>query len=746
MPSRLSLLAAAVTVTLSSPWMMAADHQWAFTPADDTFSDQALVDLRSLNEAVAGASGFIRRSPDGNDFVRGDGQPIRFWALNSYAFNAHPKFPTPDLDRHARFIAKRGVNMVRFHGNVTNKGDAIDTINSDEREKLWRTVASMKKAGIYVTFSPYWANSSHVKPGAHGVLASEQGNAHGLLFFDERLQDAYKSWWKQLLTEPNPHTGIALKDDPALAILQLQNEDSLLFWTAQGIKGAAGKVLRQRFARFAATKHGSIEQALAAWDGTRHDDDSGDELGLAIIWELTGAGNITRNGSTGAKARAADQSEFLARTMHDFNAMMARYLRDELGAQQIVNAGNWKTADNVRLNDLERWSYTANEVVATNRYYTGIHNGKHRGWAIVPGDEFTDPSVLRQPREFPLTLRLVSGHPMLITESAWVPPLAKQSEGPFLIGAYSALTGFDGYYWFATGEEAWRQPGSANGYLNPSEGKWVVATPMQLGQFPANAFALRTNLVAPGKTVVHEARSLDSLWRRDIPAIPEDAGFDPNRDAGDGAATTTVRTEVDQLAYLAGPVSVSYGAAKDAVTVAKELPNLISADAVRSITGELIWNHAKGVVTLDAPGIQGVCGFLKDAGTHKLSTVTIASDNTYATIVAVALDGKPLKTSRKVLIQVGTEARPTGWATEPTRIALDKGARHVDGERIVSVGKAPWQIINTAATVTVSNAGLKHAIVCDANFMEVARLPLERVGTQRRVTLPPDTLYVVLSD
>lgn len=744
MPNRLPLFATVIAAAVFDSGLAAED--WAFAPEPDTFSEQALVDLRSLNETVAGETGFITRSKSGDDFVRGDGKPIRFWAINSGAYNKHPRFAAPDLDRHARFLAKRGVNMMRFHGNVTTKGDDIDAINTQERDGLWRTIASMKKAGIYVTFSPYWANSSQVKPGAHGVLASEQGNPHGLLFFDERLQAAYKSWWKQILTEPNPHTGIALKDDPALAIIQLQNEDSLLFWTAQGIKGAAGKVLRQRFASFAATKHGSIEQALAAWGGTRHDEDGADELGLYIVWELTGGGNVTRSGSAGAKARAADQSEFLARMMYDFNAMMARYLRDELGAKQIVNAGNWKTADNVRLNDLERWSYTANEVVATNRYYTGIHKGEHNGWAIVPGDEFTDPSVIRQPREFPLTLRLVSGHPMLITESAWVPPLAKQSEGPFLIGAYSALTGFDGYYWFATGEEMWRQPGSANGYLNPSAGKWVVATPMQLGQFPANAFAYRTNLIKQGKTVVHEERSLESLWRRDVPAIPEDAGFDPNRDAGDAAANNQVRTEVDQLAYLAGPVSVTYGTAKDAVTVANELPSLMTPESVRSITGELTWNHVKGVVSVNAPAIQGASGFLAAAGSQQLADVTIASSNDYATVVAVALDGKPLKTSRKVLIQVGTEARPTGWKTEPARIALDNGARHVDGERIVSVGTAPWRIQATATTLTIANAALTTAIVCDANFQETSRLPLERAGAKRSLTLPADTLYIVLTD
>lgn len=717
---------------------------WNFNPPKDAFSDQALLDLRSLNEAVAGETGFIRLSKDGNDFVRGDGKPIRFWAMNSGAHSKHPKFPAPDLDRHARFMAKRGINMTRFHGNVTPRNGNIDEVNRGELDGLWRTVAAMKKAGIYTTFSPYWANSSQIKAGQNGILANEAGNS-GLLFFDQRLQQAYKAWWKTILTEPNPYTGIPLKDDPALALLQLQNEDSLLFWTSQGIKGPAGTELRKRFARFAAEKHGSVEKAIAAWGGAKLGGDTADELELHIVWQLTKDGNVTKSGSEGEKARAADQAHFMAKVMYDFNAMMKDYLQKELGAKQIINAGNWKTADNVVLNDLERWSYSANEVQAVNRYYTGLHidtEKRYEGWAIVNGQFYTDPSVLTNPREFPLTLRLVAGAPMLITESSWVPPLAKQSEGPFLIAAYQSLTGFDGYYWFATGDEDWTEPKSANGYL-PSLGKWIMATPMLLGQFPANALALRTNLIKEGKPVVQEARSLDSLWRREVPIIAEDAGFDPNRDQGDGLQLAADHSAVNQLAYLAGPVTVTYGEGK--TEIAKDLDTLVTKDVVTSITGELKWNHQVGFATVDAPAIQGVTGFLAKAGPQQLKTVKIESTNDYATVVCVALDGKPLATSAKILIQVGTEARPTDWKAEAAKIPLDKGKRHVDGMKITNYGKAPWQVVATQATVSIANSKLTTARVCDVNFMQKGTVDLAREGKGVKVTLPADAMYVVLT-
>ncbi len=143
----LALAAGAVTAIVWQVNVLAQDdaarhnRQWAFEPPRDEFSPESLLDLRYLNEKVAGESGYVTLSKDGNDFVLGNGKPARFWALNT-------TYDKTNLDRHARFLAKRGVNMVRFHGNITPKENLM-SIDLQERDKLWRTVASMKKAGIY---------------------------------------------------------------------------------------------------------------------------------------------------------------------------------------------------------------------------------------------------------------------------------------------------------------------------------------------------------------------------------------------------------------------------------------------------------------------------------------------------------------------------------------------------------------------------------------------------------------------
>jgi hypothetical protein len=712
---------------------------WAFEPPRDEFSPEARVDLRSLNEKVAGEAGFVKLSADGNDLLLGDGRPARFWAVNTSAHNKHPLFPAPDLARHARFLAKRGVNMVRFHGNLTPpKGAGLQEIDKEERDKLWRLVAAMKPEGIYTTFSPYWAVSSRVTP-ALGVLDAGKGGNFGLLFFDPTLQGAFKAWLKQVLTEPNPHTGIPLAKDPALAIIQLQNEDSLLFWTSQSIEGPAAAELRRQFGRFATAQYGSLEKALAAWPeaGIKEDNPAAGELGLYIVWELT-----QDRGGPGQKQRCADQMRFFAETMRNFNAMMADYLKRELGCGQLVNAGNWRTADEVKMLDAERWSYCANEILAVNRYYTGIHQGQQQGWAIINGDRFTDDSVLLRPRDLPVSLKQVEGHPILVTESTWVPPLGYQSEGPFLVAAYQSLNGVDGYYWFATGEEAWRQPASANGYL-PSEGKWVCATPMLMGQWPAAALLYRLGYVKQAQPAVVEQRALTDLWQRRTPTIAEDPGFDPNRDAGNRAPKSSIPGGVDPLAFLTGPVVARYDADPAQSRVA-DLSSCLdqTAKRVRSLTGELVWDYGTGLCTLDAPRAQGASGFLKQAGPLTLSALSVACANDYATVLAVALDDQPLAVSKQILVQVGTTERPTGWKTRP--VTLKEGDRARQGEEVVSFGGPPWRIREADLTLTVKNGSLTTAEVLDANAMPVRQVALETTEDGRRLRFPKDALYVLL--
>ena len=713
---------------------------WAFLPQRDTFRPDALLDLRSLNEKVAGENGFVRLAPNGESFVLGNGYPVRFWGVTT---NVQRDRSPADLVHHARFLAKRGVNMVRLHGALEpkDKNARLTDVDAKTIDEAWKLVAAMKKEGIYVTFSPYWSGSVKHVPAQWGLEDWPENQApFGLLFFNAKLQEGYKGWLKALLAPPNPYTGIPLASDPALAIIQLQNEDSLLFWTAQIIKGKQAELLGRQFGDWLKVKYGSVAKAFQAWgnDSVQEDRPREGIVGLLLVWEWTQA----RSG--GRKRRLDDQLQFYAEKMYDFNREIERYLREDLGCKQLVNAGNWRTADAAKLDDAERWSYTANEVLAINRYYSPVHMGTDRGWRINPGDFFEDVSVLKRPRELPLSLKQAVGHPMMVTESHWVPPLGYQAEGPFLVAAYQSLTGVDVFYWFATGEAEWSNQDRAE-WDSASRAKWAIATPMILGQFPAAALLFREGYVKEGEPVVDEHRTLNQIWERVPPILAEDTGYDPNRDLGDSARRAGSNGAVDPLAFLVGPVKVSYDSKPERTRVADLGPFIDQKEkTVRANTRQVRWDYGHGLCIIDAPAAQGATGFLNTVAPVELSTVTIGSENIYASVLIVSLDRKALSESRRVLVQVGTRARPTGWAQRSATFKGDDGKQTYQGKQVVTTGKMPWIVEDTKVTLIVKNSMLRTAKVLDLNGNARGDLEVVTSAGVIKLRLPHDAMYVVI--
>ncbi|HUU83852.1 MAG TPA: hypothetical protein VM243_10145, partial [Phycisphaerae bacterium] len=358
--------------------------------------------------------------------------------------------------------------------------------------------------------------------------------------------------------------------------------------------------------------------------------------------------------------------------------------------------------------------------------------------------------ALHNPESIPTCLKQIVGHPMLITESTWVPPLLYQTEGPLLIAAYQSLSGVDAYYWFSMTQATWekdpRFPWARVRGMNPLF-KWSSSVPTILGGFPASALLYRKGYLKQGRTVVHEERSLANLWKRKVPIISEAGTFDPNRNKGDYAPKSTIKQEVDRLAFLVGRVEVKYGgdpARNRAVNLKPYVDR--QRKLVKSITGQVQLDYGTGLFKVDAPKAQGVTGFLKKAGgTFKLGDVTIQSGDDYATVTVVPLDDEPIASSARVLVQVGTTERLTGWADRKLDFKSSDGKRTFHGREIVSVGTPPWRIANAHVTVTVSNPDLKRATLLDAGGYAGGDVPVQRRGRLLTVKCPETTIWLVLT-
>jgi hypothetical protein len=730
-----------VEESLAEPF---ADEGWAFSYDDRGRNSKSSIDLRSLNEPVAGRSGFVRLAEDGNSFVLGDGTPARFWAIGSGIYLK----PNPDeVKQHVRFLARMGVNMVRLHAQICSKGPNSKLTDVDEKEidGIWRFVAEAKKQGIYVTISPYWANSADAT--RWGIAGHDSpGALWGLLFFDETLQRGYKAWATALYARPNPYTNIPLAQEPAVAIIQVQNEDSLLFWTSQGIKPAQQVALSKKFVAWLTEKYGSLTAAKEAWGGPNRpgDDIAGGKVALVDMYSMI----LQTPGQAGR--RGADQFTFYAALQRRFYDEIGKFYREELGCKQLLNASNWRSANQTLMDDAERWTYSGLDAIAVNRYYNGGgHQGPNAGWRIEPGDKFTQHSALLSPRELPLNLKQVVGHPMLITESGWVNPLAYQAEGPFLASVYQSLTGVDAFYWFMADAVEYntapyfpyQQVQGQQPFL-----KWTASIPPILGGFPAAALLFRKGYVKQGEPVVHEERTLQSLWDRQTPLIAEDPAFDPNRDKAPPIAPKAGEkaTVVDPLAFLVGPVEVKYDGDPSKSRVL-DLSRYIDHQKklIRSVTGEVALDYNIGLCTVDAPKAQGACGFLSKAGLITLHDLSIRSANVYAAILAVALDDLPLATSKRILIQIGTAARPTDWATKDVQIKNPDGTSS-RGLEVVSTGRPPWRIADSEFGLSIKNPGLTKATILDPAGYPDGDVQVTKARNGITLTPPTDTMYLLV--
>lgn len=712
----------------------------------DEFTEDAVLDLSYLNEGVAGENGFIQLSENGEDFVNGNGDAVRFWAIGgggNARRDGYKPLTDDQLAYFAKFLAKKGVNMIRFHGHIHSITNDIEQVNTEEVDAIWRLVAAMKKEGIYTTISPYWAGSVDNIPSGW-ELGDYEGSVKpwGLMYFEDKLKNAYKTWVEYLFSETNLYTGIALKDDPAVALIQIKNEDGVFWYTQQDFQPSLKAKVESQFYDWLITKYTTIENAYVAWENTTLPEDNtvGGRMGQYKIWDAT------QDQTGGKQKRLTDQIEFYADVQRGFYGEIYEHYKD-IGCQQLISGNNWKTASPTRLFDAERWTNEVCDVMAANRYYHPDHIGDNSGWRIEPNHQYVGSSALRNPHKFPINTKQVKGKPFIMSESGWNLPHKYQAEGPFLIASYMSLTGFDAYYWFSPTSYSYDELPyfdftKVNGQMPMF--RWTVSTPGQIGMFPANALMYRRGFIQKGDAVVHEERTLQSIYEREVPIISEDNSFDPNRDSY-GNAQDEGETDIPPIAHLTGQVTVKYNGDPLDTYVSPDLENMLDLanKKIGSITDELSWDYNKGICLLDAPAAKGFCGFPGGNGSFSLTDVTIKTTNDYVVVNVVAMDDKPINESKKILIQVGTVYRPKNWSENPSTFQL--GNETVDGFIINNVGEMPWQAINSELSVVINNANIQSARVLDMNGYEAKEIWVKTDDTSnlKEVMIPKNGMYIV---
>lgn len=230
------------TLALSAAALRAADavpDGWFVWAATEPLDGSAL-DLSALN--TARGQNLPRIAVRDGRFVTPDGQRVRFWGANVTSTDAFP----PDAaaaDLIARSLAKAGVNIARLH-HLDNpwgvgKGGSIWPDRPEHREldatqldRVHRLIAALRDRGIYSNLNLKVSKTLVPADGFSEAVNRVKDFQKRVDIFDRRMIELQKDYARRLLTTKNPYTGLAPADDPAVAVIELNNENSLLgFWT-----------------------------------------------------------------------------------------------------------------------------------------------------------------------------------------------------------------------------------------------------------------------------------------------------------------------------------------------------------------------------------------------------------------------------------------------------------------------------------------------------------------------------------
>ncbi|MCX8157961.1 MAG: hypothetical protein N3J91_16235 [Verrucomicrobiae bacterium] len=722
--ARAAALGLCLCLIAGFPSRAADDDEWLpFAPPADPFQ-KSPIDLRFLNQKTAGEHGFISVKAGRFVFTQ-TGEPVNFWAVNG---------PPGNLDRAgvrqtARMLAKRGVNLVRVHGALFDKNGEPDMA------KVRRAILiaeEMKAEGIYTLYSiyfPLWFRPPPDLPWLPGY----DGNKHpfAALMFNPAFQEKYRRWWQALLLTPSDTTGRPLVDEPAVMGLEIQNEDSFFFWTfaANNLPDPQLRLLEKQFGDWLIQLYGSLDAAFAQWGGAREKRDAPAEGRVAFrpLWNIFNE----------KRPRDRDTARFLFETQRDFYRQTCQFLR-KLGFKGVICASNWSTASPEVFGPLEAWSYLEGDFVDRHGYFGCNHKGPNAEWSIREGHTYSDRSALRfdpevpgKPKEFlhPVMDIHYQNKPTMISETTFPRPNRFRTEAILYYAAYGALQGTDSLVHFALDGSQWQV--KPNFWMQP----WTLMSPTMMGQFPAAALIFRHALISRAPVVAHVRLNHQDLLQLKGTPLPLGAAFDELRlkDVPQGLEVKTGQ-RLDPLLHYVGRAEVEFSPQPFAVKLA-DTRGLIDRQkqTVTSATRELLLDYGRGLLLLQAPKAQGACGALRAAGPLDLPDITLASSMELGAVVAVPLDNQPLRQSRRLLLQVMSEERPTGFQFEPAGPGTN---------RILNLGRDPWQMRALSGELRFKrpDAARLQVTALDANGYPVAAL-----GDARRIAFRKDTLYYYVS-
>jgi len=600
------------------------------------------------------------------DRVLADGKPFKVWGTNTeYAAN---KPDAKTAAQAAGWFAKYGVNVVRLHKlsnpgweGLGSKTSAAD-YDAEDLRRFDNFTAELRGQGVLYGFSPIWNltlfDADRERLVAYDeIKAAGRKETTGLVWFMKDVQDLHIEKLTKLLNHRNEVTGRRYAEDPALAFVEIQNEEDA-FWFIVMPRvlqfPTYKRMLAEQFTDWLAKRYGTQEKLAEAWgaalDGMQGDGgNAGESLEARNILPIGNPWFLDNQIAGGVNSqRLRDTAEFLLESQNNFYRRATEAIR-ATGYEGPIIASNWQAGEKTG-HFLNLWSDAQFGIVDRHNYLAGAAGQPDH--IMATGFPFFNSTSLSDPGSALLStgMQQVAGHPFSISEWLAIPPLEWAAAETAIIAIYGmGLQGWDMSYFFASNGD-----GFSPTLEYPGNKKFNNLTAHGIGMFPVLSRMVLRGDIREGDVVANRRLSLNQ-------ALLQTYDF-TNKTVQEGDLKSFTGTP-GHHALAVGRVLIDF-TKEDSTSEIRDLESQRSGDTWTSTTGQLRWTapggYQTGFITVDSAGTQGVLGFAPSEP-QQLGQLTITPQDRYSVVMATAMEpDRDLSNCDEALLLAISRVRNTG--------------------------------------------------------------------------------------
>ncbi len=634
-------------------------------------ADDSRIDVSFLLDAPAGKDGYV--TADGEYFYTPDGEPIQFWGVNISDWSrGSTQIPSKEnAEVWASALARHGINIVRttFLDFQTPRGlidaDRNDTQHFDpeQLDKFDYWMYQLKQHGIYTDLVLVVGRT--YKEGDDVADYEDVGWAKYTTYFDPQLIRLQKELAEKWLTHTNPYTGVQYKDEPAVAMFELLNENTFSDgWHRGSLYPPEEPVRDPNFKPITPYYSGMLTELFNQYLQEHYN--------ASEIAQLRSEAGVSENEPIPRLRKSEVTSwqdpgelfhatwDFYMHVERSYYEEMKSYLRNKLGLKSLL----YGTADFMH----ERggayplaWSNSTMDFLGGHMYW------QHPN---VDGDVNTpmvnDPGFSNIMR---LSRTAVAGKPYTIPETNNPSPNFYDSEGIPVLAAYGSLQDWSGIMMYTF------EPKESRDYAPLIGDSFDISHhPVKMPQMTAGALMYGRGDVSSANQTLERSYTREQLQATMVRPDEERPYYTP---------------EFDNLLVLKHKVRIGAFDGPPTRQQRMEQQNPIVSD-----TGELAWylpeGEKGGLVTINTPRSQGLIGFLEDYEVP-VKNLSVNVDNEFSSITLSSLDEDTtaIAQASRLLLVAGARAENTGTVWDEA------------GMRITERGESPSRIEVVSGEVTL---------------------------------------------